>query len=293
MKNLITALFLLITGLHGKLTVVASTTDLSAIAAEIGGSRVSVTSIARGNQDPHYIEILPSFMLKTRRADLYLKVGMELDLWADDIISGSRNARLTVIDCSESIPALEVPVGRVDASMGDIHRYGNPHYWLDPENGIRVATTITRALKSLDPENSAEYDRNLNAFSNRVNESLSIWEGRFADLKGKQVVYYHNTWPYFNTRFGLEVAAFVEPVPGIMPTPAHTDHLIQLINRKALPVLAMEPYFSDKVPQFLSRRTGIRVVKLAPSVGALPGTESYLSMIEYNLKTLKQAFPDQ
>ncbi len=277
----------------GKVKVVTSTSDLAAITREIGGNLVKVESIARGNQDPHYIEVLPSHMLKVKRADIYLKVGMELDLWADKIIGGSRNRDLVIVDCSENIKAREIPTGQIDASMGDIHRFGNPHYWLDPLNGPVIAESIVRALSLKDPENTAKYEDNLRTFVESITKSHESWSVKYDDLKGVELIYYHNTWAYFNHRFGLQVLDFVEPKPGIMPTPNHVDHLVKLIQNKQLKVLAMEPYFSDKAPNYLVQKTDIKVVKLAPSVGAQEGTDSYLEMIQFNLDALQNAIGDE
>ena len=277
----------------GKVKVVTSTSDLAAITREVGGNMVKVESIARGNQDPHYIEVLPSHMLKVKRADIYLKVGMELDLWADKIIGGSRNRDLVIVDCSENIKAREIPTGQIDASMGDIHRFGNPHYWLDPLNGPVIAESIVRALSLKDPENTAKYEDNLRTFVESITKSHESWSVKYDDLKGVELIYYHNTWAYFNHRFGLQVLDFVEPKPGIMPTPNHVDHLVKLIQNKQLKVLAMEPYFSDKAPNYLVQKTDIKVVKLAPSVGAQEGTDSYLEMIQFNLDALQNAIGDE
>jgi len=293
MSRLALLILLSITITWGKVKVVTSTSDLAAITREIGGDLVKVESIAKGNQDPHYIEVLPSHMLKVKRADIYLKVGMELDLWADKIIGGSRNRDLVIVDCSENIKAREIPTGQIDASMGDIHRFGNPHYWLDPLNGPVIAESIVTALSLKDPENTAKYEDNLRTFVESITKSHESWSVKYDDLKGVELIYYHNTWAYFNHRFGLQVLDFVEPKPGIMPTPNHVDHLVKLIQNKQLKVLAMEPYFSDKAPNYLVQKTDIKVVKLAPSVGAQEGTDSYLEMIQYNLDALQNALGDQ
>ena len=293
MSRVAVLMLLSITITLGKVKVVTSTSDLAAITREIGGNLVKVESIARGNQDPHYIEVLPSHMLKVKRADIYLKVGMELDLWADKIIGGSRNRDLVIVDCSENIKAREIPTGQIDASMGDIHRFGNPHYWLDPLNGPVIAESIVRALSLKDPENTAKYEDNLRTFVESITKSHESWSVKYDDLKGVELIYYHNTWAYFNHRFGLQVLDFVEPKPGIMPTPNHVDHLVKLIQNKQLKVLAMEPYFSDKAPNYLVQKTDIKVVKLAPSVGAQEGTDSYLEMIQFNLDALQNAIGDE
>ncbi|MFQ6607595.1 MAG: metal ABC transporter substrate-binding protein [Fidelibacterota bacterium] len=272
----------------GKVNIVASITDLADIAAQVGGDRVSVTSIARGNQDPHYVEILPSYMMKVRKADIYLEVGVELDLWARRIVDGSRNKHIKVIDCSVNIPKLEVPTGKIDASRGDIHRYGNPHYWLDPLNGKIIAEDITKALSAVDPAGRMIYEENLRTLTNKIDSKVAEWLEEYSSLQREKVIFYHNSWPYFSKRFGLKVVAFIEPKPGIMPSPTHLQKLIEVIEAENIKVVAMEPYFSDRAPQFLAQKTGIQVVTLAQSVGALSGADSYLQMIELNLATLME-----
>jgi len=275
-------------GLQAKINIVASTTDLADIASQIGGEEVTTLSIARGSQDPHYIEVLPSFMFKVRRADVYLKVGMELDQWADQIIAGSRNRKLQVIDCSANINPVEVPTGKVDASMGDIHPHGNPHYWLNPENGREVARTIAASLIARDPAHADLFQKNLAEFEASLTTLEAIWDVDYADLRGQSLIYYHNTWPYFNQYFGLTSSAFVEPKPGIMPTPNHLDNLIHLIQGQNISVIAMEPYFSRTAPEFLARKTGVTIVQLAQSVGARKGVDSYQEMLAYNLEAIQR-----
>ena len=188
----------IISFLFGKVRIVSSTTDIADIVKIIGGDHVAVTSIARGNQDPHYVEILPSYMLKVRKADIYFMVGMELDLWAQQIIDGSRNRNVLVVDCSVEINKMEVPTAQIDASMGDIHRFGNPHYWLDPENGKLIARIVAQKLISHDSKNADQYQGNLNQFEKDLDSAISIWTKRFSKLKDKDIIFYHNSWPYFS-----------------------------------------------------------------------------------------------
>lgn len=289
MLNRFLIVLLLAIPLFGQIKVVSSTSDLTDMAKVIGGELITIKTIAPPNNDPHYVEVLPSYMIKVRRANLYLKVGMELDLWADQIIGGSRNRKLKVIDCSQGIHALEVPEGKVDASMGDIHVEGNPHYWLDPKNLIIIAETLASSFAVEDPKNKSIYLANLENFRLHLNQLLLEWESNYASLEGQPILYYHNTWPYFNAAFGLVAAEFVESKPGVMPSPHHLDHLLEIIESKSIKVLVMEPYFSTKAPKYLAERTGIRVVTLAPSVGALPGTKTYAQMINYNLTKLQEA----
>ncbi|MFQ6612968.1 MAG: metal ABC transporter substrate-binding protein [Fidelibacterota bacterium] len=283
-------LLLLSSFLLARIRVVTSTTDLADIVKTIGGNRVTVASIARGNQDPHYVEVLPSYMLKMKKADLYFKVGMELDLWSQQIIDGSRNRKLKIIDCSTGIEKLEVPTSRVNASMGDIHRFGNPHYWLDPENGKRIAVQVVTALTNMDPEGGDLYRQNYESFSATIDSAVTRWEQTYSDLKGKRIIFYHNSWPYFAQRFGLVTREFLEPKPGITPSPAHLNDLVQLVKAEGIRIVGSESYFSTKAPEFLAKKTGIIPVQLAQSVGALEGVNSYLDIFEFNLKTLAEAY---
>ncbi len=283
-------LLLLSSFVSAKVRVVTSTTDLADIVKTIGGQRVTVTSIARGNQDPHYVEVLPSYMLKVKKADLYFKVGMELDLWSQQIIDGSRNRKLKIIDCSATIEKLEVPTSRVNASMGDIHRFGNPHYWLDPENGKRIAEQVLTALTNVDPKGKALYQAHYDRFTVAIDSAVARWEETYKGLQGKQIIFYHNSWPYFAQRFGLVTREFLEPKPGITPSPAHLNDLIQLIETDQIQVVASESYFSPQAPKFLAQKTGITPLQLAQSVGAIKGVDSYLDIFEFNLKTLAEAF---
>jgi len=292
MRQIILLSSFLISFVFGKVNLITSITDLADIAKTIGGERVNVSSIARGNQDPHYVEVLPSYMMKVKRAHIYLKVGMEMDLWAQLIIDGSRNRKLQVVDCSQGINRLEVPTDKVDARLGDIHRYGNPHYWLDPENGKIIAWTILDALVEADPEGRSYYESNLEEFIREVDDTVSHWLDTYSTLRGKKIIFYHNSWPYFSNRFGLKTVQFVEPKPGIMPTPSHLDRLIRIIQSDNVKVVAMEPYFSDRAPKFLAEKTGVKVVKLAQSVEALPEASSYLLMLGFNLRTLSQLFQE-
>jgi len=283
-------LLILFSFLFGKVTVVTSTTDLADIVKQVGGDRVMVTSIARGNQDPHYVEILPSYMMKVRKADIYFMVGLELDLWAQYIIDGSRNRKLEVVDCSVEINKMEVPIGKVDASMGDIHQFGNPHYWLDPENGKLIARIITRKLSALDVEGQEYYNNKLADFEQRVDLALEKWESQFSNLVGKKIIFYHNSWPYFTARFGLKTVDFLEPKPGITPSPSKLNQIIQLIKSNDIELIASETYFSDRVPKFIATKTSVKTVMLAQSVGALDGVVSYFDLFETNLRILSKAY---
>jgi ABC-type Zn uptake system ZnuABC Zn-binding protein ZnuA len=263
-----------------KVNVVTSTTDLASIAQAIGGDAVEVSSIARGSSDPHFVEVLPSYMVRVKKARVYLMVGMDLDRWAFPIIDGSRNGNLLVVDCSKDIPPLEVPTRKVDASMGDIHPRGNPHYWLDPDNGVVIASTIADALTQVDPENAGRYRSGLERFQVTVQDKKAQWAADATALRGLEIFTFHNSWPYFCRAFGIEVAGFVEPLPGIEPTPSHTAELIELAKAKGIRIVGVEPYFSKRTPETIARATGAKIVDLPPSVGGAPGADDYFALFD-------------
>ena len=282
------AVLLAVVPAEGAVRVVTSTTDLASIAREVGGGAVQVDSITRGGQDPHFVELLPSYMVQVRRADVYVKVGMDLDYWAQAIIDGSRNAKLLVVDASSAVPVarrLEVPA-RTDASMGDVHKYGNPHYWLDPENGKLIARAIADGLKKADPGHAGSYESNLQAFVKRLDAKIADWRRRAAPLRGMRIVTYHNSWPYLARAFGLEVVDFLEPKPGVKPSPSHVNRLIRTIKDRGVVVIAHEPYFEKRTPELISRQTGIPRVVLPPSVGGVPEVRDYVALFEHDLDVL-------
>jgi ABC-type Zn uptake system ZnuABC Zn-binding protein ZnuA len=248
-----------------KVRVVASTTDLGSIASAVGGDQVEVTAICRANADPHHVEVLPSYMVRVSRAKLYLKVGMFLDQWADQIIDGSHNGDVTIVDCSKGIRALEVPTTRPNASMGDVHPTGNPHYWLDPRNGGIVARSIAEALARVDPAHAGEYTARAEEFARHCEAEVSKGRAAVAGMPVKDVITYHQSWIYLADAFGFTVAGTVEPVPGIPPTAKHLQELVAMIMDRKVPLLLYEPYFSDDAGDFLKRQTAIHAEKLSPS----------------------------
>jgi ABC-type Zn uptake system ZnuABC Zn-binding protein ZnuA len=276
------------TGAHGALRVVTSTADFAAIAREVGGGLVEVESIAGGDQDPHFVELLPSYMIRVRKADVYVKVGLELDYWAQAIIDGSRNSRLEIVDCAKSLPMesrLEVPT-QVDASMGDVHRYGNPHYWLNPANGRFIARAIAEGLAAADASNAAAYKANLAAFETKLDAKIADWRKKSEPLRGMKIVTYHNSWPYFTAAFGIEVAGWLEPKPGVKPSPSHVAELIAQIRTQKVAAIAYEPYFESRTPQMVARETGVPLLVLPPSVGGVPDVKDYFQLFDYNLAAL-------
>lgn len=257
---------------QAKIKVAASLPDLASIAAAVGGDEVEVFSIARSNANPHFVEVLPSYMIRVAKARIYVKAGLGLDQWADAILDGSRNNAITVVDASSGVTVLEKPTGKVDASQGDVHPQGNPHYWLDPQNGLRIAETVRDALKKTDPAHAAAYDANYEKFRAGSESRIRDWNARMAPLKGKAVITYHSSWVYFAHAFNLRIVGYVEPFPGIPPTARHLRELLETIRSEKAELLIQEPYYSGKDPEFLARETGIRVFRFTPSCeGTGPG----------------------
>ncbi|MFH0921855.1 MAG: metal ABC transporter substrate-binding protein [Fibrobacterota bacterium] len=248
-----------------KIIVVASIPDLGSIASTIGGDNVSVSSITKADANPHSVEVFPSYMAKVSRATLYLKGGLALDQWADAIIDGSRNNHLVVVDCSKDVRVLDKPSGKVDASQGDVHPEGNPHYWLNPENGIVIAQNILAGLQKADPSQSAVYVSNFERFKTDCASKIAVWKQALKPMAGRNILEYHSSWVYFATAFGLNIVGHVEPFPGIPPTGKHLAELVSIIKKENVAFIIQEPYFPGDAPKFLNRQTGIPVLKLAPA----------------------------
>jgi zinc/manganese transport system substrate-binding protein len=245
--------------------IVAALPDLGSIASYIGGDKVEVSAIAKASSNPHSIEVFPSYMAKVSRASVYLKCGLGLDQWSDAIIDGSRNDKVTVVDCSNGVSVLEKPTGKVDASLGDVHPFGNPHYWLNPENGIIIAQNIMAELQKIDPVNTAFYSAHFEQFKKECLDKTTAWKEKLKLLNGAKIITYHSSWAYFAEAFGFSIVAKVEPFPGIPPTGNHLADLVGVIKKENVVFIIQEPYFSDDAPRFLNRQTGVKVFKCAPS----------------------------
>jgi zinc/manganese transport system substrate-binding protein len=277
------------------LNVVTSTEDLAALAREVGGDRVKVEAIARGYQDPHFVEAKPSFILKLHSADLLVVVGRELEIaWLPPLIQQSRNPRIQVgadgyLDASLTAKILEIPTGQVTRAMGDVHPQGNPHYWLDPGNGRNIARAIQAKLAALSPGDAAYFAQRYADFDRRLGEAEKRWDAIMAPYKNLKVVTYHRSWPNFAERFGIDVVGYVEPKPGIPPSPAHVLDLTEDMKRQGIKLILVEPYFDLKTPDAIARNTGAEVVVLAPSVGGVKEITDYIGLFDYDVNLLVAA----
>ncbi|HLA76582.1 MAG TPA: metal ABC transporter substrate-binding protein [Vicinamibacteria bacterium] len=279
----------------GSLAVVATTEDLASITREVGGDRVRVTAMARGFQDPHFVEAKPSFIFALNKADLLILVGRELEVgWLPPLVTQSRNPRIQTnasgyLDASLTAKILEIPQGQITRAMGDVHPQGNPHYWLDPGNGRRIAEAVRHKLTALSPGDADYFAARYADFDRRLGEAEQRWDATMAPFKGTKIVTYHRSWPNLCERFGLEVMGYVEPKPGIPPSPAHTIALQGEIKRLGVKVILVEPYFDLKTPNAIGRETGARVVVLAPSVGAEKEITDYIKLFDYNVNLMVSA----
>ena len=280
----------------GKIKIVTATSDLAALAQEVGGDRVDVESIAKGYQDPHFVEAKPSYLLKLRRADLLVVVGLQLEIgWLPPLITQSGNSRIQVsgpgyLDASQFAEILEKPTGEVTRAQGDVHPYGNPHYWLDPENGRRVARGIADKLVELRSSDAAYFNQNFDSFSQLLTEASKKWLAEMEPYRGRKVITYHRSWPNFLKYFGLVTMGEIEPRPGIPPTPSHTLDLINMMKREHVTVILVEPYFDPKTPQSIARETGAQAVIMPPSVGGEKEITDYFKLFDYELGLLIKAF---
>jgi len=278
-----------------KLNVVTATEDGASITREIGGDRVTVTSIGKGYQDPHFIEPKPSFLLLLRKADLLEVIGLELEIgWLPPLLDQSRNNDIRpgqkgYLDLSQGVEILDRPSGNVNRSMGDVHPLGNPHYWLDPANAVRMAIEVSAKLTELRPNDGPYFAQRLQSFKVRMNDANKRWLAIMAPYRGAKIVTYHNSLPNFVRHFGLVVVDHVEPKPGIPPSPSHTLELINEIKDQKVKVILMEPYFDRKTPDSIGERTGAKVVVMYPSVGGKAGLDDYFKLFDYNLDQLVKA----
>ena len=278
-----------------QLNVVTSTTDLADIATAVGGRNVKVKSIGAGYEDPHFIQAKPSFVLDLRKADVWAFVGLDLEIgWMPLLLDGARNPKIRAggsgyLDASTAIKVLDVPRASVDRSQGDVHALGNPHYWLNPENGKEIAELFAQRFSTLDPGNKAAYDANLKSFIARVNGMEASWKALRLQTSGRPIVAWHTSWRYLAEYTGVNIVGYMEPKPGVPPSPTHIAGLIATIKRTGAKVIIMEPYYDRKMADFVAGKTGAEVLVLPSSVGGIKGVNDYVALMSYNLNHLADA----
>ncbi|MDP9229099.1 MAG: metal ABC transporter substrate-binding protein [Bacteroidota bacterium] len=275
----------------GTIKVVTTTTDMKSIAELIGGNKVSVTSIATGYQNPHFVDPKPSYIIGLTKADLFVTVGLDLETgWSPQLLSSSRNSKIQkgasgYVDASAGVGLLQVP-SSANRAEGDIHIFGNPHYWLDPLNGKVIARNITNGLERVDPSNRTFYEANLQTFFAKIDSKMKEWQAKMASFKGSKIIAYHNEWVYFESRFGLKVVDFMEPKPGIPPSPSQLVKVINEIKANQIKVIVSSPYFTTSSSDVVSKQTGAKKLTLATSVGAFDSIKNYFDLFDYDINQL-------
>lgn len=277
------------------LNVVATTPDLGAIVSEVGGKLVQLTVLTRPTEDPHFVDAKPSFIVKLNKADALVEGGAELEIgWLPPLLQGARNPKLAAgapgrISCAAALSLLEVPT-TLDRSQGDVHAAGNPHYMVDPLNARTVADLLAKRLSALDSANAAAYQANAARFQARIDAKLPEWQKALAPYKGRRVVSYHNLWPYFAKRFDLVFDLFLEPKPGIPPTPAHLSEVLRRMKAENSRVIIVEPFQSRRTAESIADQTGAVVVGVTQYPGGVKGTEGgYIEMMDFLVRVLAEA----
>ena len=294
LRSLLPLLTLLAVPAWAKLHIVATTPDLGAIARAVGGDAIDLTVLAKPTEDPHFVDAKPSFIVKLNRADALIEGGAELEAgWLTPLLEGARNARLEAgkpgrIGAAEGVALLEIP-SVLDRSQGDIHAAGNPHYLTDPLNAKVVAAHIARSFAELDADSAATYTANLQAFDAQLDAKMAEWQALLAPYRGRPIVTYHNYWIYFGARFGFPMELFLEPKPGIPPTPAHLAQVISKMKAGNLKLLTVQPYQNRKTAETVATRTGATILDW-PSFPGGKGTEGYVEWIDALVHSIAQGF---
>ena len=278
-------------GKQKSIRVTTTLTTLSSIAEAIGGDRVSATAIAAPGYDPHFIEPRPSDILRLGRSDYFIHMGLDLELWRGPLVEAAVNPRLLPgaagdIDASVGIELLEVPGGGPNRAAGDIHIFGNPHYWLDPENVKRMAERIAGRLAAGAPGSADLFKENLRFFSRSIDEHMAGWKTTLSPFRGQRLVAYHNSWPYFARAFDLRIDLFIEPKPGIPPSGSHLVDLMAEMERGDVRVIIVEPFQPRRVAESVAKRTSGKVVELWQNPS---GKDSYIEMMDRNVQVLAEA----
>ncbi len=286
--------FLLALGVQAKLNIVVTTPDLAAIAKEVGGDKVEITTLARPTEDPHFVDAKPSFIVKLNKADALIEGGAELEIgWLPSLLTGARNPKLASgqpgrILCNEGVHMLEVP-SQLTRAEGDIHPMGNPHFVVDPVNAKIIAMHLADAFASLDVSSAEAFRANGKKFAGTLDDKLVEWQAKLAPFKGFKVVSYHKSWPYFAERFGLEMDLFLEPKPGIPPSPAHLAEVIAMMKEQRARVIIVDPYLNRKTAETVARSTDAKVLDVAQMPGGVKGTDSYIALLDYLVNSLAKA----
>jgi len=270
---------------QAKLNVVATLPDFGSLASEIGGDKVNVTVLAKATEDPHFVDARPSFVVALRNADVLIDGGAELELgWLPPLLQNARNPKIDVgkpgrIQASEGVRLMNVPAN-VTRAAGDVHALGNPHFTVDPIIAKAIAQHIAQSFSALDPTNAAFYQANYKKFEAAINAKLQEWGAAMVPFHGQHVVAYHDSWPYFAHRFGLNIDIFLEPKPGIPPSPSHLTEVIAQMKAQHIKAVIVEPFHDRRIAEKVATATGAKVVEFSQFPGGLPGTDNYAKLID-------------
>lgn len=275
-----------------KLQVVTTLPSFADIAQRVGGDEVKAVSLTKGTQDPHFVDAKPDLILYLNKADLLIRAGLGLeDGWLPPLLTGSRNGRIQIgseghLDVSTLVSLKEVPKGPLDRSMGDVHPGGNPHFMLDPANGAVVARAVAERLGKLEPQKASEFVKRAEAFAAELSKKIHAWHGALKALRGVPVVTYHKSWVYFSEWAGLVEAGYVEPKPGIPPSPDHIVKLVSLMKQKKVKLMLIEPYYPKGSAEEVARETGAKLLVVPTEVLGTPEAKDYVSLFDEIVKLL-------
>ena len=271
---------------EGKLKVLTSSTNLKSLTEYIAGDRIQLESILKGAQDPHFLSAKPSYMLKARRADLLIFIGMDLEVgWLPGIIAGARNPKIQrgrsgYLDLSQFVKALSVPEEKVDRFFGDVHPYGNPHYLLDPLRAVQVSKGISEKLSELDPKNKDHYFNNQKLFESQIKEKMEVWRKKIQDSGVRRLVTYHSSFEYFLKEFRLKLTGLIEEKPGIAPSAKHVLSLINQMRKSQTSCILMSSFYDKERVKKIKQSTPAQIEVVAIEVGALKEVTDYFLVIE-------------
>jgi zinc/manganese transport system substrate-binding protein len=300
-RTLITLLVLLAASRPGvaadRLRLVATTADLGAIAAAVGGDAVEVTTLARPTEDPHFVDPKPSFIRILNQADALVEGGAALEAgWLPPLLDAARNPKIATgqpgrVVAASGIALRDVPT-QLDRSLGDVHPFGNPHFLLDPLNGKAVSGTIARALCAVDPGRCATYEANAKQLAATIDARLPGWQQALGGVRGTRIVTYHKNFDYLADRFGLEILGTLEPKPGIPPSPTHLAALIPRMQAVQARLILVEPYRERQTAELVAEKTGARVVVL-PIMPADAGKTAYVDLIDRDVRAIAAALAQE
>lgn len=294
-RSILFAMALIAPAAQAKLNVVATLPDFGSVAQEVGGDRIKVTNLARGGEDPHFVDARPSHIVLLNKADLLIQGGAELEMgWLPPLVNNARNAKILPgapgnLNAAVGVHLLDIPTGSVDRSQGDVHPSGNPHYMLDPLNAKIVATNIAEKLATLDPANGEFYKANARRFGERIDQKLAEWTKKLEPLRDTKVVTYHKSFDYFLERFGLVLTGTIEPKPGIEPSPTHINALIPRMKSEGVKLILVEQNRPKKTPNHVAQATGVKLVLAPQMVGGDEAASDYFGLIDHLVKLVSEA----